>query len=297
MTTNLLEKFGQVEVDLTDKISPADKNACEILQEAYDKALDAIKQQQVLVHESCSVQDELKGRLSDKYLCSDYLGNTFSENAIEQQRVKVHSLFVSNVVNWFSKQYALEFERDDARDALIPKEPNRWDYLDRQEAQERIEKMCAEYRSKMDNLHINYKEVLAWIFQQLDGFSFEEKALQEMKEQCKRASHGYNGSPNFELKKAVLSFGYGCQHSDWRDSWEIRGDMKDIIRGLIAYDTGILNEVPYNYAYLFNYNVEQQIIPIDGTKVSSVKLFKNGRVDVRFKLETYAREFVENFLA
>ena len=72
--------------------------------------------------------------------------------------------------------------------------------------------------------------------------------------------------------------------------------MKDIIRGLIAYDTGILNEVPYNYAYLFNYNVEQQIIPIYGTKVSSVKLFKNGRVDVRFQSETYAREFVENFL-
>ncbi len=72
--------------------------------------------------------------------------------------------------------------------------------------------------------------------------------------------------------------------------------MKTIIRGLIAYDTGILNEVPYNYAYLFSYDIEQQLITIDDTKVSSVKLFKNGRVDVRFQSETYAREFVENFL-
>ena len=72
--------------------------------------------------------------------------------------------------------------------------------------------------------------------------------------------------------------------------------METIFRGLIAYDTGILNEIPYNYAYLFSYDVVQQLTTIDGPKVSSVKLFKNGRVDARFQSETYAREFVENFL-
>lgn len=297
---NMLEKFAKVEINLADKISTVDKAVCEVLQAAYDAALAAIKQQKALINKSCTEQDELIAQLPDKYFCSDYLGDTFSEDKMDEQSKKVHELFVSNIANWFASHYSVKLDRSEVCDLLIPKEPNRWDLddmdLDRKEIREKIDAMSMEYQVKMDNLHLRYEDVLNWIFQQLDGFSFEEKALQEMKEQCKRASHSYNGSPNFELKKAVLSFGYGCQHSDWRDSWQIRGDMKDIIRGLIAYDTGIFNEVPYNYAYLFSYDIEQQLITIDGTKVSSVKLFKNGRVDVRFQSETYAREFVENFL-
>lgn len=156
--------------------------------------------------------------------------------------------------------------------------------------------MSMEYQVKMDNLHLRYEDVLNWIFQQLDGFSFEEKALQEMKEQCKKASHGYNGSPNFELKKAVLSFEYGCCHSDWNDSWKIIEGKKAIIRGLIAYDTGILNEVPYNYAYLFSYDMKQQLITIDGTKVSSVSCQEGSRGRNVSSLKRTRGSSVENFL-
>lgn len=293
---NMLEKFAKVEINLADKISPMDKDVCEALQAAYDKALIALKVQEELIDKSIAEQFDSTQHLPDKSILSNYLGSTFDADSVKEQNRKVHGLFISNMLAWFTKQYAVELDRSAARDELLPKKPDYYqDYYDK-EKRAQFDAMMASYNNEMDNFHINYAAILDWIFQQLDGFSFEEKALQEMKAQCKEASHGYNGSPNFELKKAVLSFEYGCLRSDWRDSWEIRQNMKTIIRGLIAYDTGILNEVPYNYAYLFSYDIEQQLITLDDTKVSSVKLFKNGRVDVRFQSETYAREFVENFL-
>lgn len=293
---NMLEKFAKVEINLADKISPVDKDVCEALQAAYDKALVALKAQEELIDKSIAEQFDSTQHLPDKSMLSNYLGSTFDADSVKEQNRKVHGLFISNMLAWFTKQYAVKLDRSAARDELLPKEPDYcWDYHD-EEKRAQFDAMMASYNNEMDNFHIDYAAILEWIFQQLDGFSFEEKALQELKAQCKEASHGYNGSPNFELKKAVLSFEYCCCHSDWSDSWKIIEGKKAIIRGLIAYDTGILNEVPYNYAYLFSYDMKQQLITIDGTKVSSVKLFKKGRVDVRFQSETYAREFVENFL-
>lgn len=298
---SILEKFTKVEINLVDKISVVDKDVCEALQAVYDKALIALKSQEQLISKSVTEQFDCTQDLPDKDILSNYLGATFDANSVEEQKRTVHGLFISDVLAWFSEQYAVELDRSAARDDLIPKEPNYrdWDDWDwrNEEKRAQFDSMVVEYNTKMDKFHINYTEILDWIFQQLDGFSFEEKALQEMKEHCKEASHNsYNGSPNFELKKAVLSFEYGCRRRDWRDGWEIIGNMETIFRGLIAYDTGILNEIPYNYAYLFSYDVVQQLTTIDGPKVSSVKLFKNGRVDARFQSETYAREFVENFL-
>ncbi len=173
------------------KFRPWIKQSAEVLQAAYDAALAAIKQQKALINKSCTEQDELIAQLPDKYFCSDYLGDTFSEDKMDEQSKKVHALFVSNIANWFARHYSVKLDRSEVCDLLIPKGPNRWDLddmdLDRKEIREKIDAMSMEYQVKMDNLHLRYEDVLNWIFQQLDGFSFEEKALQEMKEQCKKS--------------------------------------------------------------------------------------------------------------
>lgn len=298
---NILEKFNEVEIDLTSKISPEDKNVCEVLQAAYDAALAAIKQQKDLISKNCTKQKELIEQLPDKYLCSDYLGDTFSPNKIDQQSKEVHELFVSNIANWFARHYSVELDRSEARDALIPKEPNRWDLdladLDKKEVRERIDELSMEYQVKMDNLHLRYEDVLNWILQQLDGFSFEEKALNELKLKCHSAATGYGGKPIYEQKKAVVAFDYCCSYSDWRNAWEIHESDKDIIRGLAAFDLGSPNAKAHPYTYLLGYSVEQQITVIGSEKVEHVKLFKNGHMHIRFKKEEYARTFIEEYLA
>lgn len=299
---NMLEKFAKVEINLADKISPEDKKVCEVLQAAYDAALAAIKQQKALVNKSCTEQNEFIAQLPDKYLCSDYLGDTFSEDKMDEQSKKVHALFVSNIANWFASHYSVELDRSEVCDSLIPKKPNRWDLddmdLDRKEIREKIDAMSMEYQVKMDNLHLRYEDVLNWIFQQLDGLSFEEKALNELKSKCRSAARGYGSEPSYEQKKTVVTFdSYCCSYTDWRDSWEIYEAEKNIIRGLAAFDLGSPNAKSHPYTYLLGYSVEQQITVIGSEKVEHVKLFKNGHMHIRFKKEEYARTFIEEYLA
>ena len=73
--------------------------------------------------------------------------------------------------------------------------------------------------------------------------------------------------------------------------------MKDIIRGISHFETGGFDYTPVSLSRLLIRELDSSQCEFsDCEKVQSLKMFKNGRVDLKFSSETYALQFVEEYL-
>lgn len=74
--------------------------------------------------------------------------------------------------------------------------------------------------------------------------------------------------------------------------------MKSILRGLACFETGSVSVFPYRFSDLLGYGniLENQIAFSTCDKVKQLRLFKNGRVDLKFSSEQTAADFVDTYL-
>ena len=69
------------------------------------------------------------------------------------------------------------------------------------------------------------------------------------------------------------------------------------IEAVAHFQCGRMDEGHLWFPELFKYNTENNVFPINNMeKVKNIKLFKNGRVDIKFSSAACAQEFVENYL-
>lgn len=93
----------------------------------------------------------------------------------------------------------------------------------------------------------------------------------------------------------ACSYGYYRGH----EQWYVSGGMKDILRGLAHFETGGFAQYPDGIDDLLS---EERYLWYDlwefeeCTTLEQIKLFKNGRMDIRFTNEGYAHQFVANYL-
>ena len=90
---DLLEKFGNVKVDVTSKISESDKAACLIMQEAYDKACESLKQLRTMGKMHIAGQKRVTESLPSGVI-SDYLGDVCNINKINYRLQDIHAIFI-----------------------------------------------------------------------------------------------------------------------------------------------------------------------------------------------------------
>lgn len=284
---DLLEKFGNVKVDVTSKVAESDNIACLLMQGAYDKACEAIKQLRSMEEIHIAAQKSAIENLPSGSI-SDYLGDAYSINKINHRLRDIHAIFIDDIVRWFENTYHVELAKDAIRNELVPQ----LDYYDNNLEHHK------QYEEKMESLHIRYEDVLDLIIVQLGGFTFAERALNELKLKCfEAAHHSYmHQQATYSQKKAIISLEYGCSCSEYSGDFRLNSGAKNIVRGLIMYEYGQTSIMPYQYTMLLDYEFSQQLIEINSSKVASIKCFKNTRVDIRFTKEQYAREFVEMFL-
>ena len=158
------------------------------------------------------------------------------------------------------------------------------------------------YHKKLRVAKIRYEDVVDQIILLLDGRSFAEQAFHELAEKCHKASWNlYKNRPEYERKKALITFnGYFCtnHHYSWQDEWTLEDKTKDILRGIAHYETGVFNLYPLGLSELLGYNRSPSNEHEFSTckKVKGLKMFKNGRVDIRFATETDAAEFTARYL-
>lgn len=293
---DLLEKFENIQIKADNRISQSDRIFCEAHQKAYDHARGALVELEFYWENMISKQKELlapTNKTSETYLTS-YDGLQLSEQKIRKELRTLHTLFIGHLVSYFSETYHFTIDRNDVQCNLIPQEPtDRWDG----DYKERVK----QYTQELDNLELSYTDILEQIFFQIGGRAFFEQALYELKEKCHEAAWNKgNGHAKFERKKSVLQFtGYFCNYRSWyRDeSWELDGRMSDIIRGISHFETGGLDFIPSSLSRLLMRKIDSSQCEFpDCEKLQSLRMFKNGRVDLKFTSEDYAIQFVEEYL-
>ena len=235
---------------------------------------------------------------------------------------KRNRTFISAVVNYFSRKYSVELDEHEIEKHLIPtgpKEPN----LPWGGYRSMSEDEIASYRQELDaykvekdkfeqslrTLPLRYEQVVDEIFVQLGGFSFQERAMNEFLRLCWDTSHHRNWRSDqyeeeFEIKNDVLrltgSWVY-CDENKWMSNpvpeYKPSQSLTTILDALVHYEVGKFKGGAQWFPELFKYDTKENQFEIAYmSKIKNIKLFKNGRVDIKFRSAAFVQEFVEQYL-
>jgi len=185
-------------------------------------------------------------------------GSGFSINNVIEKILEIKEEFINKICWYFGKKYNVTID-------------NRKIY----EKYKDIEVSYDDKRNKDKTLNINlikyvyidYNIVLDEIFIQLDGYSFWERAVNEIKQKAETPLwyYEYGKYWNYEVKGKIIKFRFG---------------INDIKPALYFYDSNETKIID-----CFSYN-----------KVSDFKYYDNGNTDIKFINASYALEFAKNYL-
>ena len=295
---NLLEKIEQVKIKADTRISEDDRDFCERQQRAYDAARETLTEMDFIWADSISRQkaifEEMQG-VPDRY--AYYLGNgkKLDATCFKDELECLHGRFIKRLTSYFENTYSVELSAEKIIEQLLPAQKDR----------EPREKMNAAevYHKAMRELALRYTSVLDRILIQLDGRSFQEKAFLELRGRCRDAVwSGCKAEPQYVQQKETIHFtGYFCTADTYwtPPHWEISGQAKNVLRGVIHFETGSYKAVPTEFSAFFSYrDVRQPCTDIHGCrKIRQIRLFKNGRMDIRFASSALAEQFIDVYLS
>lgn len=324
---SLLNKFSHVEIKADTRISEADKAVCLREQEAFDKSGPALEQLADLYDALDAEQRGILGEdtkdFYNPYMRTD--GFRFASDDARRAMEARNEKFIDRVVSYFTRTYSVELNAYEIKKHLIPEKPSDdfidtrryrgWDNMTEEERAD-FNKKCAEHKelvaqhtNLLRHLPLRYEQIVDEIITQLGGFSFQERAMNEMLARCWSVGHRKDWRTDktveeFEVKNDTLKLldsGYWCRcHDDsWRSypEWSASDALKHVLEAVAHFQCGRMNEGHLWFPELFRYDTKNNVFPINNMeKVKNIKLFKNGRVDIKFSSAAYAQEFVENYL-
>ena len=292
---DLLEKFNAVEVKTDDRITKKDKDFCERHQAAYENAVTSYTEMLRLWLTLDERQKELlgdaQGEHYDRYMCGreDVRINNYG---VKSHVDELHRQFIQTIIEHFCETRGIELNEYRILDTLL-KNPN--DLL----------KAPEEAWSDMPRQGplVRYETIVDLIYEQMDGQSFDEYAMSQLKDNCHDAVRGFGrDSVEVERKKAVIRLrGRFCHMylSYGREEWTVQERLKFILKAAAYYETGEFGNVPEHLWELIKGETLHYgyVLFTDCQKVSELQMYKNGRVDVTFATEEDARLFYDMYLA
>lgn len=293
----LLQKFAAVEIQTDHRITEMDKDYCVQHQKAYEAAISSFQELAFFWADMNKAQQELLGDSKSPFF-HNYLvshgGPSISQISINSHIEALHIDFIMTLTHYFNSTYHVSVSSAEVSKVLLPEKPSgRWqdDYVE----------VNKEYQTQMQSLIVRYQDVVDQIILRLDGRSFSEQAFYELYNKCHNAAwNNRTQKPKFERKKDTLCFnGYFCRFRSWPfDGWELCDGMKEILYGLAHYETDSYRTFPIGFPELFRYHeIEKPLVEFPTCeKVKQMKLFKNNRVDLKFRSSEYAEQFVTKYL-
>ena len=293
---SLLDKFAVVEIKVDARISEQDKQFCERQQAAYTAALCGFQELTFFWEDMLSAQKALLGepdsppRAYNHYLVPD--GDDGPKITIQRLRVQIdtlHQKFIQKLVGYFQSVYNITVEEKKIiSELLLPKPPKS------------KKQALKEYLLWASSIQLHYEDIVTQILSCFDGRTPSEQSLQELCRQCNEAVWcSSRHTAKFERKYAVISFlGTFCSFRNDRQHWTFTSNMGPVLLCAAHFETGVLNKYPVFFPSP----------PFDGTygcnqmdfagceKLAQLRLFKNGRVDLRFTSEDYANQFIDTYL-
>ena len=285
---SLLEKFAKVEIKADERISAEDKKFCKAHQSAYDDARSSLQELQFYWETMLESQKQLLSSIGENnhsmYL-SDHSNLTISVRDIEKQIKKTHFAFIHSIVRHFEEIYHIVLDEGDIETALLPKQPgDRW--------RNGYEEEMIQYNEQMLNLTLDYQQIIEQIFNQTDGRDLWEQAEFYLKQQCHNAAWRFN-KPSYERKTHTVQFSSAVNYDR-----TLPDSSKTFLKGLAHFETGKIGIYPGELGRIINtYRLYEDSFEFeDCTKIKKMRIFRNGRMDIRFTEEAHAIKFIEVYL-
>lgn len=298
---DLLEKFDAVKIMPDARIPEADRLYCETHQRAYEAARSCFIEIRYMWDDIVSTQKEILSEVeTDSGKLHAYLPKSgdfdISSNAFHKHITSLHYGFIQNVVIHFNKKYHTTLDSSTVSENLLPQGPDikSENWKQKQEAME-------EYQEKLESLILRYENIIDLLFVQLNGRTFQEQAVFELKNKCHGAVWSNSQNPDYELKKDTLRLtSFACSYTNWYSNrpWELSESTKNVLRGIAHYETSTFSIYPQSLSNLLaEYRLDNDVIQFPGCeKVKQLKMFKNRRVDLKFTTAGYASQFVSEYL-
>ena len=288
----LLDKLEQVEIKADSRLPEDDLMFCETQQQAYDESCRALREIRQQWKKAIQAQRDLLGIGQDGSL--PYFGSNyrFGITDLNRELEKFHSRFISELTQHFNEKYSVTISTDAIKEHLIPAEPDPY-RCDMDTSKE--------YHRNLRDLSLHYEDVVDQMFIQLDGLSFVERAFQELRTKCHKAAYWSNSNAGNDRKGDTLRFGgYFCSCDErWgHEEWRLAERMQDIFTAVAHYETNTFGRFPAGFSELLGYSdvsTSQFQFPTC-QKLVHLRMFKNGRVDLKFKTAALAKEFAETYL-
>lgn len=294
---DLLEKFAAVEIKADNRLSTADRQYCESQQAAYEAALVSFRELAFFAADMKKAQEELLGPRKGNERFHDYLtspdGPDLSSDAIQAHIEYLHTDFIQTLIRYFIESYQVTVDSEEICKVILPEGPEDRAGCTRAAA--------AQYHEQLQALTVPYQSVVEQIILRLDGRSFTEQAFYELYERCHGAAWNIQKqSPKFEVIKGTIRFlGHFCKYEcSICEQWKLDGEMREILRGAAHFETGDFHSFPRGVPEL----LDGKILTVDFVdwlsckKIKGMKMFKNGRVDLKFSSEEVAGVFVQKYL-
>lgn len=294
---DLLLKFADIKIQTDNRITEADRKFFHQQQAAYQDAVAGFYQIATLWSDMCAQQKAILAgpegggsEWKEQYLESRWWTD-ITVGEIMGHISALHRKFISKVASYLNVTYHLSLNADIIVDALLPEKPS--------------------YNGTEDEIDwaatpltvLRYEDAVELILSWFDGRTFEEHASYELVEKCHRAAWTKaSKTANYVQKNQTIKFLRGaCSYGYHRghEQWHINSGMKDVLRGLAHFETGGFNQYPDGIDDLLS---EERYLWYDlwkleeCKKLEHIKMFKNGRMDIRFTNEGYARQFVADYL-
>lgn len=181
--------------------------------------------------------------------------------------------FISNIVSHFRKQYNISLESGEIKDRY------------------------------KDTNGITYNDIVNEVFEQLGGFNFKEKAVNEIKENIRKTIYR---DDKIKIAKGKLTINDFVRWESWdsycRIGWDDR-KVNPLFMALSHFDTEQAEEMEFYYESVRNELEEGQRkydifrkYELGYNKVKSIRIYKNGKIEIEFQTNEQAQQFKNEYL-
>lgn len=285
---SLLEKFSKVEVKADERISAEDRRFCEAHQSAYDDARSSLQELKFYWETMLDSQEQALSSIGESNLTAyltDHSNLDISVRDIEKQLRKIHYTLINRIVRHFNDVYHIDLDEGEVENTLLPKRPeDRW--------RNGYEEDMIQYNEQMLNLTLDYRQIIEQIFNQTDGRDLWEQAEFYLKQQCHSAAWRFD-KPGYERKTHTIQFSYAVNYDR-----TLHESSKNILKGIAHFETGKIGSFPGELGRIIGaYKLYEDSFEFeDCKKIKKMRIFRNGRMDVRFTEEAHAIQFIEVYL-
>lgn len=252
---NILNKFDNVQVENNKRISADDEEFCITTEKAYKKFM--------------KFADDYIQYLNNNSLSNILYNSQTLINEMNEEKVNKKDWFVSKIVNHFKDKY----------------------------------KVTLEYKTLQSkyNIDVNYNTIVDEVIEQLGGYNFTDKAEKEIKDEFKNTiRHDKISVKNkkISIERFFSIDSWDIKYGDYKVHYNSDSDFHKLFKAMSYF----LFKSKENYFYKLYDTITREkndavftTHEIANNGIKSLKLYKNGRIDLEFTSNEYLNKFAKEY--